>query len=209
MNVYQRWKKSLITLPFYKFRKPMLGRKELFESTLTKVAYASKLINDLHLLEEETKWLRHYIDESNYTDLEWWQAATYLVSKRSHSQRGLVARLSADMVYLVGCDLGSQDGNITTCKCRPSGFKRRLNRKHGSVVLAFVVDECFALYKTDVSALKRVDIGISVADTTDAESVVRRFLYDDSLLSDLLWLLASLAGLAVNWFNMVANGIVD
>ncbi|GJR14220.1 hypothetical protein Tco_0796872, partial [Tanacetum coccineum] len=35
--------------------------------------------------------------------------------------------------------------------------------------------------------------------------VVRRFLYDDSLLSDLLWLLASLAGLAVNWFNMVAN----
>ncbi|GJX01731.1 retrovirus-related pol polyprotein from transposon TNT 1-94 [Tanacetum coccineum] len=37
--------------------------------------------------------------------------------------------------------------------------------------------------------------------------VVRRFLYDDSLLSDLLWLLASLAGLAINWFNMVANGI--
>ncbi|GJS93249.1 heat shock cognate 70 kDa protein-like protein [Tanacetum coccineum] len=35
--------------------------------------------------------------------------------------------------------------------------------------------------------------------------VVRCSLYDDSLLSDLLWLLASLAGLAVNWFNMVAN----
>ncbi|GJY07868.1 hypothetical protein Tco_0374922 [Tanacetum coccineum] len=49
INVYQRWKKSLITLPFEKFRKPMLGSKELFKSTLTKVAYASKLINDLHL----------------------------------------------------------------------------------------------------------------------------------------------------------------
>nr|GEV71965.1 hypothetical protein [Tanacetum cinerariifolium] len=38
---------------------------------------------------------------------------------------------------------GSQDGNIITGKCRPSSFKRILNRKHGSVVLAFVFDEWF------------------------------------------------------------------
>ncbi|GJX36160.1 hypothetical protein Tco_0247717 [Tanacetum coccineum] len=56
MNVYQRWKKSLITLPFEKFRKPMLGSKELFKSTLTKVAYASKLINDLHL-SDSCNWI--------------------------------------------------------------------------------------------------------------------------------------------------------
>nr|GFB83435.1 hypothetical protein [Tanacetum cinerariifolium] len=31
---------------------------------------------------------------------------------------------------------------MLTClgKCQPSGFTRRLNRKHGSIVLPFVVD---------------------------------------------------------------------
>lgn len=49
----------------------MLSRKELFKNTLRKAAYAWKLINDLRLSEEEAKWLRHYIDEPNYTDLQW------------------------------------------------------------------------------------------------------------------------------------------
>ncbi|GJW37967.1 peroxisomal acyl-coenzyme A oxidase 1-like protein [Tanacetum coccineum] len=56
---------------FEKFSKPMLSRKELFKSTLRKASYAWKLINDLRLSEEEAKWLRHYIDEPNYTDLQW------------------------------------------------------------------------------------------------------------------------------------------
>ncbi|KAF5795806.1 putative acyl-CoA oxidase, acyl-CoA dehydrogenase/oxidase and middle domain superfamily [Helianthus annuus] len=56
---------------FEKFSKPMLGRKELFKNTLRKAAHAWKLFNDLHLTEEEAKWLRHYIDEPNYTDLHW------------------------------------------------------------------------------------------------------------------------------------------
>ncbi|GKC21065.1 peroxisomal acyl-coenzyme A oxidase 1-like protein, partial [Tanacetum coccineum] len=56
---------------FEKFSKPMLSRKELFKSTLRKAAYAWKLINDLGLSEEEAKWLRHYIDEPNYTNLQW------------------------------------------------------------------------------------------------------------------------------------------
>ncbi|KAI3716853.1 hypothetical protein L1987_68048 [Smallanthus sonchifolius] len=56
---------------FEKFSKPMLARKELFKNTLRKAAYARKLINDLRLTEEEAKWLRHYIDEPNYTDLHW------------------------------------------------------------------------------------------------------------------------------------------
>ncbi|KAK1408075.1 hypothetical protein QVD17_39707 [Tagetes erecta] len=56
---------------FEKFSKPILSRKELFKNTLRKAAYAWKLINDLHLNEEEAKWLRHYMDEPNYTDLQW------------------------------------------------------------------------------------------------------------------------------------------
>ncbi|KAI7753238.1 hypothetical protein M8C21_006017 [Ambrosia artemisiifolia] len=56
---------------FEKFSKPMLGRKELFKNTLRKTAHAWKLVNDLHLTEEEAKWLRHYIDEPSYTDLQW------------------------------------------------------------------------------------------------------------------------------------------
>ncbi|GKA08861.1 hypothetical protein Tco_0688192, partial [Tanacetum coccineum] len=100
---------------------------------------------------------------------------------------------------------GNQDGNITTGKCRPLGFKRRLDRKHGSVVLAFVVDEWFMNFLRRQGHNKNELIQAQGKLKQAFIEVARRFLYDDSLLSDLLWLLASLAGLAVNWFNMVAN----
>ncbi|KAL4584784.1 hypothetical protein LXL04_009394 [Taraxacum kok-saghyz] len=56
---------------FEKSSRPMLGRKELFKNSLRKVAYAWKLINDLNLSEEEVTFLRQYIDEPSYTDLQW------------------------------------------------------------------------------------------------------------------------------------------
>ncbi|GJT00084.1 hypothetical protein Tco_0821253, partial [Tanacetum coccineum] len=44
---------------------------------------------------------------------------------------------------------GNQDGNTITGKCQPSGFMWRLKRKHGSILLAFVVDECFVNFSAD------------------------------------------------------------
>ncbi|KAL8226739.1 hypothetical protein R6Q57_016571 [Mikania cordata] len=72
---------------FEKFSKPTLGRKEMFKNTLRKAAYAWKLINDLHLTEEEAKWLRHYIDEPNYTDLQWEMFVPALEGQGSEEQK--------------------------------------------------------------------------------------------------------------------------
>ncbi|XP_076954901.1 peroxisomal acyl-coenzyme A oxidase 1-like [Bidens hawaiensis] len=72
LQVSDRMAKLVANDPaFEKFSKPTLGTKELFKNTLRKAAYAWKLINDLRLTDEEATWLRDYMDEPNYTDLQW------------------------------------------------------------------------------------------------------------------------------------------
>ncbi|XP_047331928.1 peroxisomal acyl-coenzyme A oxidase 1-like [Impatiens glandulifera] len=56
---------------FSKDNKAALGRKELFKNTLRKAAYGWKMIEELHLTEEEASRLRYFVDERQYTELHW------------------------------------------------------------------------------------------------------------------------------------------
>lgn len=56
---------------FRKDDRVMQSRPELFKNTLRKAAHAWKLIQTLHLTEEEAMKLRNFIDEPAYTDLHW------------------------------------------------------------------------------------------------------------------------------------------
>lgn len=56
---------------FRKDNRVTQSRPELFKNTLRKAAHAWKLIQTLHLTEEEAMKLRNFIDEPAYTDLHW------------------------------------------------------------------------------------------------------------------------------------------
>ncbi|KAK9921834.1 hypothetical protein M0R45_030330 [Rubus argutus] len=56
---------------FGKENRAVLSRKDLFKSALKKAAYVWKRINELGLSEEETSWLRFYVDELAYDYVHW------------------------------------------------------------------------------------------------------------------------------------------
>ncbi|KAI3707375.1 hypothetical protein L6452_25831 [Arctium lappa] len=87
---------------FEKFSRPMLGRKELFKSTLRKAAHAWKLITDLRLSEEEAKLLRHYIDEPAYTDLQWEMFIPAIEGQGTEEQKRKWLPLAQKM-QVIGC----------------------------------------------------------------------------------------------------------
>ncbi|XP_071697804.1 peroxisomal acyl-coenzyme A oxidase 1-like isoform X2 [Rutidosis leptorrhynchoides] len=87
---------------FEKFSKPLLDRKDLFKNSLRKAAYAWKLIQDLRLSDEEAKWLRHYIDEPNYTDLQWEMFVPALEGQTTEEQKKKWLPLAKNM-QIIGC----------------------------------------------------------------------------------------------------------
>ncbi|XP_024985799.1 peroxisomal acyl-coenzyme A oxidase 1-like isoform X1 [Cynara cardunculus var. scolymus] len=87
---------------FEKFSRPMLGRKELFKSTLRKAAHAWKLIIDLRLSEEEATLLRHYIDEPAYTDLQWEMFIPAIEGQGTEEQKRKWLPLARKM-QVIGC----------------------------------------------------------------------------------------------------------
>lgn len=72
---------------FLKDDRPRLDRQELFQKTLKKTAHAWKLITDLKLSEEEASKLRHFVDETAYTDLHWGMFIPALKGQASDEQQ--------------------------------------------------------------------------------------------------------------------------
>ncbi|XP_071697803.1 peroxisomal acyl-coenzyme A oxidase 1-like isoform X1 [Rutidosis leptorrhynchoides] len=102
-NVTDRMAKLVANDPvFEKFSKPLLDRKDLFKNSLRKAAYAWKLIQDLRLSDEEAKWLRHYIDEPNYTDLQWEMFVPALEGQTTEEQKKKWLPLAKNM-QIIGC----------------------------------------------------------------------------------------------------------
>nr|KAJ0205815.1 hypothetical protein LSAT_V11C500264390 [Lactuca sativa] len=87
---------------FEKFTRPMLGRKELLKNTLKKAANAWKLIVNLRLSEEESKWLRFYINEPTYTDLHWGLFIPAIEGQGIEEQKHKWLPLAQNM-QIIGC----------------------------------------------------------------------------------------------------------
>ncbi|KAK2356264.1 acyl-coenzyme A oxidase [Trifolium repens] len=87
---------------FRKDHRPMLGRKELFKSTLKKAAYAWKRIIELRLSEEEASMLRSFVDEPAFTDLHWGMFIPAIKGQGTDEQQQKWLPLAQKM-QIIGC----------------------------------------------------------------------------------------------------------
>ncbi|KAK8916627.1 Peroxisomal acyl-coenzyme A oxidase 1 [Platanthera zijinensis] len=87
---------------FRKDNRTMLGRKELFRNTLRKAWHAWKLINELHLTEEEASMLRVFVDEPAYVDLHWGMFVPAIKGQGTDEQQKKWLTLAYKM-QIIGC----------------------------------------------------------------------------------------------------------
>ncbi|XAR70483.1 Acyl-CoA oxidase [Bertholletia excelsa] len=87
---------------FRKDNRTMLSRKELFNNTLRKAAYAWKRIIELHLSEEEASRLRFYVDEPAFTDLHWGMFIPAIKGQGTEEQQQKWLPLAYKM-QIIGC----------------------------------------------------------------------------------------------------------
>ncbi|KAM0934278.1 putative acyl-CoA oxidase, acyl-CoA dehydrogenase/oxidase and middle domain superfamily [Dioscorea sansibarensis] len=87
---------------FEKDKRQRIDRKELFNNTLRKAAYAWKRINELRLTEEEASKLRQFVDEPSYVDLHWGMFVPVIKAQGTDEQHKKWLTLAYKM-QIIGC----------------------------------------------------------------------------------------------------------